>query len=160
MPISRSIHEEGQIIAPMHLMRRGVLDEQLLASITGNTRNPADAGGDFYAQIGANRAGLARLGELVAQRGPEVFQNDLAALNNYGERLAGGALRTIPDGTYGFEDLMDDDGQGNRDIRIRVQVRMRDGNAQVDFTGTVGQVPGNINCPLAVAAAAVISSVA
>jgi len=26
MPISRSIHEEGQIIAPVHLMRRGSLD--------------------------------------------------------------------------------------------------------------------------------------
>jgi len=155
MPISRSIHEEGQIITPGHLMRRGSLDEPLLASITGNTRNPADAGGDFCAQISANRAGLARLGELVARRGPEVFQNDLAALNDYGERLARESLKTIPDGTYGFEDLMDDDGQGNRDIRIRVRVGMRDGTAQVDFTGTAGQVPGNINCPLAVAAAAV-----
>jgi len=32
---------------------------------------------------------------------------------------------------------------------------MRDGTAQVDFTGTAGQVSGNINCPLAVAVAAV-----
>jgi len=56
--------------------------------------------------------------------------------------------------TYGFEDRMDDDGQGHRDIRIRV--RMQDGTAQVDFRGTAEQVPGNINCPLAVAAAAVL----
>ena len=155
MPISRSIHEEGQIIAPVHLMRRGVLDERLLTSIAGDTRNPADAGGDFYAQISANRVGLARLGELVAQHGPEGFFEHLAALNDYGERLARGALRTIPNGTYCFEDRMDDDGQGHEDIRIRVRVRMRDGTAQVDFTGTADQAPGNINCPLAVAAAAI-----
>lgn len=65
-------------------------------------------------------------------------------------------MRTIPDGAYGFEDRMDDDGQGRRDIRIRVRVRIRDGTAQVDFAGTAGQAPGNINCPLAVAAAAVL----
>jgi len=155
MPLSRSIHEEGQLITPVHLMRRGILDERLLASITGATRNPTDAGGDFRAQISANRVGLARLGELVTRHGPEVFFDHLAALNDYGERLAGSALKGIPNGTYGFEDAMDDDGQGNRDIRIRVRVRMRDGTAQVDFAGTAGQVPGNINCPLAVAAAAV-----
>jgi len=155
MPLSRSIHEEGRLIAPVHLMRRGILDEQLLASITGDTRNPTDAGGDFHAQISANRVGLARLGELVTRHGPEVFFDHLAALNDYGERLAGSALKSIPNGTYGFEDSMDDDGQGNRDIRIRVRVRMRDGTVRADFAGTAGQVPGNINCPLAVAAAAV-----
>ena len=48
---------------------------------------------------------------------------------------------------------MDDDGQGHRDIRIRVRVEIKDGTAHLDFSGTAGQVPGNINCPLAVAAA-------
>ncbi|MCG6861554.1 MAG: hydantoinase B/oxoprolinase family protein [Chromatiaceae bacterium] len=156
MPISRWIHEEGQVIEPVHLIRRGTLDEPLLESITGNTRNPADARGDFYAQISANRAGLARLAELVAQSGIEDFRNGLAALNDYGERLATGALTGIPDGTYAFEDLMDDDGQGYEDVRIRVQVRVKNGTAQVDFAGTAKQVPGNINCPLAVAAAGVL----
>ncbi|MCB2262600.1 MAG: hydantoinase B/oxoprolinase family protein [Candidatus Thiosymbion ectosymbiont of Robbea hypermnestra] len=156
MPLSRSLHEEGQIIAPVHLIRRGVLDEPLLASIVENTRNPADAKGDFYAQISADRAGLARLGELVARYGVGVFRNYLTALNDYGERLARGALRTIPEGTYDFEDRMDDDGQGHQDLPIRVRLRLRDAAAQVDFTGTAEQAPGNINCPLAVTAAAVL----
>ena len=156
MPISRSIREEGQIIAPVHLIRRGTLDKKQLVAIVDNTRNPADAGGDFHAQISANRAGLARLGELLSRYGAQAFHSRLAALNDYGERLARRALRTIPDGTYGFEDRMDDDGQGHRDIRIRVRIRMQDGTAQVDFAGTAEQVPGNINCPLAVAAAAVL----
>jgi N-methylhydantoinase B len=52
---------------------------------------------------------------------------------------------------------MDDDGQGNRDIPIRVLLRIgAGGSAHVDFTGTAPQVAGNINCPLAVAAAAVL----
>jgi N-methylhydantoinase B len=50
---------------------------------------------------------------------------------------------------------MDDDGQGSRDLAISVTLRVRDGLIDCDFTGTAAQVPGNINCPLAVAAAAV-----
>ena len=156
MPISRSIQEEGRVIEPVHLIRRGDLDEGLLDSFSFETRNPADARGDVYAQISANRAGLGRLGELVSQGGLADFKIGRAALNDYGERLATGALKEIPDGTYGFEDLMDDDGQGQRDIRIRVRVRIEQGTALVDFSGTAGQVPGNINCPQAVAAAAVL----
>ncbi len=50
---------------------------------------------------------------------------------------------------------MDDDGQGHRDIPIRVELRVGESGVVVDFTGTAPQVAGNINCPLAVAAAAV-----
>ncbi len=80
----------------------------------------------------------------------------LEALNHYGERLATQANAQIPDGTYRFEDCMDDDGQGNLDIPIRVRIEVSRGMASVDFAGTAGQVSGNINCPLAVAAAAVL----
>jgi N-methylhydantoinase B len=51
---------------------------------------------------------------------------------------------------------MDDDGQGQRDIRICASVEVNDGTVHVDFAGTAEQVQGNINCPLAVAAAAVL----
>jgi len=156
MPISRSIWEEGQVIEPVHLVRGGVLDEGRLLRIAGGIRNPADASGDFYAQISANRVGSGRLEELITRTGLEAFRLGLSALNDYGERLAIGALREIPDGIYAFEDLMDDDGQGQRDIRICARVQVDDGTAHVDFAGTAEQVPGNINCPLAVAAAAVL----
>jgi N-methylhydantoinase B len=156
MPISRTIHEEGQVIEPVHLIRRNALDEHRLEAIAGGTRNPGDARGDFFAQISANRAGAARLRELVVQTGIAGFRRGLAALNGYGERLATRAIEEIPDGIYRFEDLMDDDGQGHKDIPLRVCVRVRGGRVHVDFAGTADQVPGNINCPLAVAAAAVL----
>jgi N-methylhydantoinase B len=155
MPISRSPAEEGVIIAPCHLLRAGRLDAGVLAQITGATRSPDHARGDFFAQISANRAGRARLTELVASAGIGVFRAGLDALNDYGERLARSALAEIPDGCYSFTDVMDDDGQGARDLPIRVTLRVSDGVVDCDFNGTAAQVDGNINCPLAVAAAAV-----
>ena len=156
MPVSRALHEEGQVIQPMHLIEKGALDEVRLGHILSNTRNPRDARGDYLAQISANRAGVERLSHLVAELGLAGFRRGVAALNAYGERLARDALAEIPEGVYRFEDLMDDDGQGNRDIPIRVALRVADSTLEVDFTGTADQVPGNINCPLAVAAAAVL----
>ena len=51
---------------------------------------------------------------------------------------------------------MDDDGQGSQRVVLRVCLRVSKlGEVGVDFSGTAAQVPGNINCPLAVTAAAV-----
>ena len=79
----------------------------------------------------------------------------MAALNAYGERLTGQLLQTLPAGDYTFTDYLDDDGQGTENIPVVVRISLRGERAHVDFTGTGTQVPGNINCPLSVAAAAV-----
>ncbi len=155
MPLSCSLEEEGIVIPPSLLLRRGALDEALLNSVTGAIGNPETGRGDFSAQISANRAGVARLGELVGKIGADRYWAGLVALNDYGERLALSALRTIPDGSYRFSDKMDDDGQGNTEIAIAAAIDVAQGKVHVDFAGTAPQTRGNINCPLSVAAAAV-----
>jgi len=155
MPISRSLDEEGMVIPPSHLLRGGVLDEALLDSITAGTRNPVEARGDFAAQISANRAGARRLGELVRSLGLHAYLDGLTELNDYAERLARSALQAIPDGVYRFRDVLDDDGTGHVDLPIEVALHVEGHRIHVDFTGTAEQVPGNVNCPLSVAAAAV-----
>jgi len=155
MPISSRLDEEGMVIPPSYLLRHGALDEAFLDQLTGATRNPRDAHGDFSAQLSANRAGLARLEALVRELGAEGYAAALAELNDYAERLAAEALSAIPDGEYRFADLLDDDGQGHSDLPIRVTVGVAGGRIAVDFTGTAPQAAGNVNCPLSVAAAAV-----
>ena len=155
MPISRSLEEEGVVIEPVHLIREDRMNHRVLGAVVGRSRNPDESRGDFAAQVSANRCGVARLEGLIEARGWDGFRRGLDALNAYGERLARSVLETLPDGEYGFEDLMDDDGQGNTDIPIRVTLRVGGGEVEVDFTGSAPQVAGNINCPLSVAAAAV-----
>jgi N-methylhydantoinase B len=150
MPVSRHLDEEGRVIPPGRLLRRGDLDRDFLQQLTRGNRNPRDSAGDFAAQISANRSGLERLAQMLDEWGRARFMQGLEALNDYAERLARRALQAIPDGEYRFTDLMDDDGQGNRDIPIRVRLRVRQGEVEVDFSGTAKQVPGNINCPLSV----------
>jgi len=155
MPISHSLHEEGLVIAPGHLQRQGVLDQAFFQRLQETIRNPVESAGDFNAQMAANRAGVSALHKVVTQYGAGYFSQGLVELNDYAERLARDALQAIPTGTYTFEDCLDDDGQGNRDIAIRVSLSIGNGDVYADFAGTAGQVAGNVNCPLAVAAAAV-----
>lgn len=155
MPVSRTLDEEGLVIAPALLVQEGRVREPLFESILKATRNPDDARGDFFAQISANRAGLIRLRELVESLGEAEYALGLIEMNDYGERLARSALGAIPSGLYRFEDFMDDDGQGTEAIPIRVAIAVSAQRIEVDFSGTAAQVPGNINCPLSVAAAAV-----
>ena len=155
MPISGSLDEEGLVLAPTKLVSGGQLENDLLDSIVARVRSGTAGRGDFAAQISANRAGLARLTELVEQYGRAVFVAGLAELNDYAERLAQDALVVIPDGEYRFIDYLDDDGLGHTELAINVKLRVRAGSVSVDFAGTAPQTPGNVNCPLSVAAAAV-----
>ncbi len=155
MPISRSLDEEGVIIPPTHLLRGGNLDRSFFDGIVTTMGDVEQSRGDFSAQISANHVGVQRLLTLIEGLGVCGFDAALAQLNGYGERLAASALSQIPDGEYVFTDLMDDDGVGGVDIPLRVLLTIRQGRVHVDFSGTAGQVQGNINCPLSVAAAAV-----
>jgi N-methylhydantoinase B len=155
MPLSRTLDAEGLVIPPTVVVRAGTRDADALGAIVARTRSPQAALGDFSAQLSANTTGMQRLGELVAARGAGAFHAGLDALNDYAERLAGHALDGIPPGRYGFTDLLDDDGAGNGDLPVRVEVEIAGGRARVDFTGTAPQTPGNVNCPLSVTAAAV-----
>lgn len=155
MPVSSSLDEEGLVLEPVHLLREGRWQEGVLERLRNATTDFLASRGDFAAQVSANRAGLARLSRLVAAGGTAGFRAGLAALNDYGERLARQTIGGIPDGDYRWEDWLDDDGQGNCDLPIRARVVVDGESALVDFSGTAAQVDGNVNCPLSVAAAAV-----
>ena len=155
MPISSSLEQEGIVIEPVHLVRNDDIVAEALQQVTTATRNRAESEGDFAAQVAANRAGVARLSSLIGRYGVNDFVDGVEALNRYAERLAREALADIPEGSYQFTDYLDDDGQDQRDIPIRVSLTVADRTVEADFSGTASQVAGNVNCPLAVAAAAV-----
>jgi len=155
MPISQSLDEEGLLIPPTLLVRKGVRDQKLMDRLLEGISNTTQSEGDFSAQISANQLGLQRLSELIQQLGNSAYLNALRELNNYAERLASSALSDIPDGEYYFQDVMDDDGMGTTDIEICAKISVYGHKIEVDFAGTAGQVKGNINCPLSVAVAGV-----
>lgn len=155
MPISSCLEEEGVVIPPTFWMRQGQLQHGDIAYILNRLGDPVQAQGDFSAQVSANIKGIERLKVLVDSLGQAEFHSRLSQLNQYASRLAQSVMRDIPDGHYRFSDVMDDDGQGNKNISITCCIGVTGQRVAVDFAGTSDQVAGNINCPLAVTAAAV-----
>lgn len=165
MPVSRSLHEEGVVIEPTHLLRAGRWQYGVLERLSGLPEGAGardhhrllagPAAGDFAAQVSANRVGVERLQERITQYGIARYRGLVANLNDYACRLARASLQAIPAGRYGFTDHLDDDGAGTGPIAITAQVIVDADGVLVDFAGTAEQVPGNVNCPLSVAAAAV-----
>jgi N-methylhydantoinase B len=158
MPVSRTLDEEGMVIPPAFLLIRDQIDDRLMAQIVEGTASPARTHGDFAAQVSANRTGVARLAELARGFGVAEYQAGLLELNDYAARLAASRLGAIPDGEYEFSDVMDDDGQDHRALPVHVTMRVTGHHIRLDFSKSAPQVPGNINCPLSVVAAAVYYS--
>ncbi|MBX9604692.1 MAG: hydantoinase B/oxoprolinase family protein [Gammaproteobacteria bacterium] len=155
MPLARRLDEEGLVLAPRHLERAGVPDADTQALLAARLRNPRDTLADLAAQASANRAGLARLGELVKRMGADAFDAGLERVNAHAEALARGALAELPAGVYRHRDWLDGDGIEPGAIPLAVEVTLGGNGARVDFAGSAPAVAGNLNCSLAVTAAAV-----
>jgi len=155
MPLSQTLADEGVIIKPQFLMKKGQVDKAFYADLLACMITPNDSQGDFNAQISANLKGVERISELVKSLGLKMYQQGLQDLNSYAANLAQTALSGIPDGEYTFEDFMDDDGFGTENVKIKVIIIKKAKLLITDFTGSDAQTQGNINCPLSVCAASV-----
>jgi N-methylhydantoinase B len=69
---------------------------------------------------------------------------------DYTERGTRETLRALPDGVYRGEGEIEGDGFSDADIPLRVAVTIAGDELSIDFAGSSPQVPGNVNCPLAV----------
>ncbi|CAN0448719.1 unnamed protein product, partial [Phaeothamnion confervicola] len=140
MPLSRSLDEEGLVIAPRHLLRGGEPDAEMYALLAARLRNPAATLADLAAQISANRIGLERLQALFDTLGAAAFAAGLAEVNDYAETLARSALAALPSGHYHFADVLDGDGIVAGAVPLKVAITLADGRARVDFSGSAPQV--------------------
>jgi N-methylhydantoinase B/oxoprolinase/acetone carboxylase alpha subunit len=150
MPVAREIFQEGFIIPPVKLARRGVVVADVMALLLANVRTPDERDGDIAAQIAANRVAEQRLRDVVARYGKPKTLRYAIALQDYTERVVRHAIKAIPDGVYTFEDALDDDGFGSGAVKIQVALTVKKDRATVDFTGSAPQVVGSVNANYAI----------
>ena len=138
---SHELYQEGVIVPPVPL------DDEVLALLLANMRNPDERRGDLRAQIAAHHLAERRLEELVARRGERAVRAAMDELFRYSERVVRAAIVSFPDGRYEASDVLEPI-EGALEINAAVTI---DGDEiEIDFTGTSPQHRGNLNCPLAV----------
>jgi N-methylhydantoinase B len=151
---STEIYQEGLRIPPIQFYENGAVDETALEMILANVRTPDERRGDLRAQEAANRTGRRRFGELVGKYGTEYLRSALEEIKEYSERRMRAEIDALADGSYRFEDVLDDDGQGNTDLPIVAEVTIDGDSVSVDFDGTAAQTEGPVNAVFAVTASA------
>jgi N-methylhydantoinase B len=147
---STEIYQEGLIIPPVRLATAEGYVNDVLELILANSRTPAIRRADLRAQIAANLIGQTRLAELVGRRGRDRVLGAFEEVCDYADRRVREVLRSLPDGTYRAEDVMEGDGVTDDEIPIVAAVTIAGDEMSIDFAGTSDAVAGNVNCPLAV----------
>jgi len=155
MPLATELYQEGLVIPPLRLLRRGRRNREVLALLLRNVRTPEERLGDLDAQLAAQRTGEERLLELVERYGRREVARQMAALQDYAERLTRAAIARIPNGSYTFEDALDDDGVSDGPVLIRLRLTVRGERLHFDFTGSAPERPSSVNAVAAVARSAV-----
>ena len=105
------LFQEGLLIPPMRILRRGELIADLETVICANTRTPEVTWGDISSQINTNTYGLTRFAELFQKYGAEKVLACWQEWMDICERELRREIAKLPDGVYGPEtDYLDDDG--------------------------------------------------
>jgi N-methylhydantoinase B len=153
-----STYGEALYIPPIHLVREGELDDEVLRFILRNVRVPETTQGDAFAQIASCRTGEARLQSLMDKHGVDLITLEMEELIRYSEALLREEFRRLPDGSYAFEDAIDFDPMGDRvtPVRIRVEITIAGDRATYDLSGSDPQAVGAINSTRSMAQSALV----
>ena len=144
---ARSIFEEGLRLPVIRLVRGGVLDEDLLALIAHNSRDPDERSLDLRVQVATNARGVTLMRELVGRMGLAAVTEAVEDLLAYTARRLRNRIRDMADGGASFTAYLDDDGIGGDPVPIRASVIVRGDTLTVDFAGTGAETRGAFNVP-------------
>ncbi len=145
--VATEIEQEGIRFPPTKIVRRGVLDEDLLRLMAANVRVPAQNVGDLHAQLASLHTGERRVLEIIERFGIDGFKAGMRALLDYSEEQARTVMRGIPDGEYCFAEYADEDSVRGKPMRVALTLCIHDGSVEFDYTGSDPQLQSSLNMP-------------
>ena len=152
------IYQEGLILPPVWIQKAGVDVKDIWEIIFANHRTPEATNGDLRAMIGSLTVAERRLSQLLERYGTDLVDQAANELLAISERRMRAEIARIPDGTYRFEDVIEDDGIEERPLPIKVAITIRGDEFIADFTGSAPQAAGPMNANLSVTASAVYNA--
>lgn len=145
--------QEGVRIPPVKLVKAGVMNHDLLAILAANSRVPVSNYGDLNGQLNALDLGVRRLTELLDEHGEDTVAAAFDAFTARAEALMRSALSKLPDGTYSFEDYLDNDGITADRLRIALDLTITGDRMVLDFSRSSAPCAGPLNIAYSTAVA-------
>ncbi len=144
---AKTIFEEGVIIPPFKLYKKGVLNEDPLKIILNQVRQPEWNRADLNGIVAACRTAGRRVQEMCDRFGVETYASALDALLERNHRAMKTLLEMIfEDGeTLTFKDYICDDGVGFGPYELVLSLTRTGDKITLDFEGSAPQAKGPIN---------------
>ena len=152
------VYQEGLLLPPVKIKRRGEDVDDVWKIILSNHRTPRVTLGDFRAMMGSLDLAERRIHTLIEDYGLDFFQATSAELMAIAERRMRAEIEAIPDGVYTFSDAIEDDGITDRDYPIELTLTIEGDEVIADFTGSATQAVGPVNAIYAVTASAIYNA--
>ena len=142
-PDATNLAEEGVVIPPIFLARKGKFDwtslEKLLKNSRWPSRAPEENLADIRAAVAANHRGVLELQKLAGTFGSAEVTEYMIRLKEYAKNRMSSTLQKIEDGTYRAEEKLDDGSV------LKAECSIKNSSMKIDFTGTSDVHPGNLN---------------
>jgi N-methylhydantoinase B len=141
---ARSVFEEGTCIPHLRLAAGGRLNEDLMAVIQANSRNPVEARGDILSLVSSNEVGAARLVEMMAEFEIQSLDALAAHILDHSRRATLAAIAKLPQGRW--RAAMQLDGY-EAPITLLAELVHEGERIVVDFAGSSAASARGINSP-------------
>jgi N-methylhydantoinase B len=139
------IFQEGLQLPPLKYFEAGRKNAAVDAIIRQNVRLPDVVAHDLECQMAVNARATRAMLELCRKYGADVLAKSFDRAIADSEELMRAEIERIPDGTYCYEDFLDDDGLVDEPLRIAAALTVAAGELTVDFAGSSPQTRGGIN---------------
>ncbi|MDQ7014848.1 MAG: hydantoinase B/oxoprolinase family protein [Gammaproteobacteria bacterium] len=153
-PNSQHLNQEGILLDNVKAVSEGTFQEQTLRELLSASEHPArnieQNLADFQAQIAACEKGQHELLKMSEQFGLETVQAYMQHVQDNAEESVRRVLDVLHEGH--FCQKLDD---GTK-IQVTLRLNKTERSAQIDFSGSSPQHPGNMNAPTAITTAAVL----
>ncbi len=144
-PRATEIHQEGIVIPPVKLYEEGKINKALVAMFRANVRLPNEITGDMMAMANVFSVGGRGIEALVKRYGRALLSDCLNEMIAYSERQMRSYIAELTDGTYTWEDFIDNDGINDKPMRVALAITVKGDQMHFDFEGTGPKATGPMN---------------
>lgn len=160
-PRASHILQEAMRITPLHIMREGVLDENLVSFILANVRLPDWSYGDMMGQIQGLKVGEQRLHVLLKKYGKHTVHQAMNEAIRSSQELMRAEFARMPDGEHEAIDYIDRDPASDSDepLKIHLKIRVEGDRVHCDLSESSPQALGPVNGPKGVSVSALMVAI-
>jgi len=153
-PDAANLEEEGVVINPFHLVKKGKVNWQKMRQVLSEAKYPSRAIeenlADLNAALAANTNGERSLLNLVNEQGPDKVLLYMKYLKEHAENKMRETLNKLSRGRYSATEYLDDGSV------LKVNILKTGTDLEIDFSGSSKIHPGNLNANPAIVHSVVI----